>query len=222
MDFCLFAAAFIAIFSIFAFFGPISPDLAYGNNMFLLMFGGAKSTLHDGVIYTTIGERIPGMTFLFVLQILIMLGSLIVFSAVVNRSDNKKMKAELSGFGLLSLVALILSFNTLNMSKLSNYSLGFGPILYSILHILVVLLYFLGAVLYFPERKSEEQASMISNRKPVPKWGKLSEEEIEREIEINRDLFKRGIINRNEFDKKVAELKARGYNSNSEDDKKKV
>lgn len=211
MEFCLCFAAFLSFVSIFAFFGNYS-QIPYGNNMFLRAFGGTTVEPLTGQSHAI--EKSGLMTFLFILQIVIMLASISVFFNM-GPEKNKKMKVEFSGFGVLSIAAIIICTIDTGLG-------GYGPIAYSSIHTAAIILDVIAVTIYLTSNKNEEQAYMGSGKKPIPKWGKLSEEEIEREIETNKDLFKRGIINRSEFDKKVAELKARGYNSNSEDDKKKV
>ena len=212
MGFLISAASFIAFFSIFAFFGSVSPQVNRGNNMFLYMFGGTVTDNTRYYSYVDVYPRIGGMTFLFVLQILIMLVSLVAFYYGCKRSSDAKIMLGISIMGgLMSLLALILSFNSIKMIGLKSAKLGFGPIFYSILHILSCLAYILVIFLYKSESnnrpcRSTKTTTHISNKSNLNQ--KLTEKEAEEKIEINRMLLQKGVITRAEFDKRINQIRS--------------
>ena len=83
---CIVISGIIALLSIFAFFGNV---FSYGGlpnpNMFQLMFGGSES--YQG--YFIEWKQFGGLTFLFVLQILIMIVAIISFFICYNIKNKK-------------------------------------------------------------------------------------------------------------------------------------
>ena len=228
---CIVISGIIALLSIFAFFGN-----AFSNtggtaipNMFQLMFGGIGT--YQG--YVIQWKQYGGLTFLFVLQILIMIVAIISFFVCYNIMVNFGEKSH--GIivsvimGLLSIVALIISFCTLGITDINqngyyNVQLGFGPIFYSILNIIIVALLFIGIVLnytrlsysyrsgtssYRPHTSSTYTNSTASSTsqnnnsstKPI-----LSENEKIDLILKYKKMLDDGIITQEEFNKKKKEL----------------
>lgn len=233
MVFCIVIAGIIAMFSIFAFFGN-----AFSNtggtaipNMFHLMFGG--SGLYQG--YFIQWNRYGWLTFLFALQILIMIVAIVAFVICYNIKSN--YSEEFRGIEvsvimiLLSLAALIISFFTLKITNINqdgyyNVQLGLGPILYSILHIITIIMLIGGIVIYVVQpsctyrprsastykpyssqtvlnAKSSESAASKPNVSPKTT---LSENEKVDLILKYKKLLDDGVITQEEFDKKKREL----------------
>lgn len=228
---CIVISGIIALLSIFAFFGN-----AFSNtggtaipNMFQLMFGGSGT--YQG--YVIQWKQYGGLTFLFVLQILIMIVAIISFFICYNIKAN--FGEESHGvvisiiMGLMSIVALIVSFCTLGITNVNqngyyNVQLGFGPILYSILNIIIVLLLIIGIVLnhtqpsytyrsrtssYRPSASStyaSSTASSASQNNNSSTKPTLSENEKADLILKYKKMLDDGIITQEEFDKKKKEL----------------
>ncbi len=224
---CIVISGIIALLSIFAFFGN-----AFSNtggtaipNMFQLMFGGSGT--YQG--YLIQWKQYGGLTFLFVLQILIMIVAIISFFVCYNIKSN--YGEESHGLvvsvimGLMSIVALIVSFCTLAITDINqngyyNVQLGFGPIFYSILNIIIVALLIAGIVLnhiqpsyssyrsrtsYRPSASSTYTSSTYRNNNPSTK-PKLSENEKVDLILKYKKMLDDGVITKEEFDKKKKEL----------------
>lgn len=227
MVICIVMSGIIALLSIFAFFGN-----AFSNtggtaipNMFQLMFGGS-GTYHG---YEIQWKQYGGLTFLFVLQILIMIVAIISFFICYNIKFN--YEDESHGLvisvimGLMSIVALIVSFCTLTITDINqngyyNVELGFGPIFYSILNIIIVVLLIIGIVLnyiqpsysfrnmtssYGPSTSSTYTSSTSQNNNPSTK-PTLSENEKADLILKYKKMLDDGIITQEEFDQKKKEL----------------
>lgn len=224
---CIVISGIIALLSIFAFFGN-----AFSNtggtvipNMFQLMFGGSGT--YQG--YVIQWNQYGGLTFLFVLQIFIMIVAIISFFICYNIKAN--YREESHGvvvsviMGLMSIVALIVSFCTLaitdvNQNGYYNVQLGFGPIFYSILNIIIVVLLIIGIVLnhtqpsysyrsrtssYRPSTSSTYPSSTSQNNNLSTK-PTLSENEKADLILKYKKMLDDGIITQEEFDKKKKEL----------------
>ena len=219
---CIVISGIIALLSIFAFFGN-----AFSNtggtvipNMFQLMFGGSGT--YQG--YVIQWKQYGGLTFLFVLQILIMIVAIISFFICYNIKSN--YGEESHGLvvsvimGLMSIVALIVSFCTLvitdvNQNGYYNVQLGLGPIFYSILNIIIVVLLIIGIVLNHtqpsynyrsrtssrPSTSSTYTSSTSQNNNPSTK-PTLSENEKADLILKYKKMLDDGIITQEEFDQK--------------------
>lgn len=221
----------IALLSIFAFFGN-----AFSNtggilipNMFQLMFGSSET--YQSIIIEW--KQFGGLTFLFVLQILIMIVAIISFFVCYNikANDGEESHGVIVSviMGLMSIVALIVSFSTLGITDINqdgyyNVQLGFGPIFYSILNIIIVVLLIIGIVLdhtqpsysyrsrtssYRPSTSStytNSTASSASQNNNSSTKPTLSEnEKIDLILKYKKTLDD-GIITQEEFDKKKKEL----------------
>ena len=224
---CIVISGIIALLSIFAFFGN-AVSIIGGvptPNMFQLMFGGSGT--YNG--YEIQWEQFGGLTFLFVLQILIMIVAIISFYICYNIKSN--YEEELHGLvvsaimGLMSLVALIVSFCTLEITDINQYGydivqLGFGPIFYSILHIIIVVLLIIGIVLnqtqfsfsyrirtssYRPYTSSTYTSSTSQNNNPSTKPTLSENEKVDLIIKYKK-MLDDGIITQEEFDQKKKEL----------------
>lgn len=154
---CFIIALIVAVSSIFAFFGSVFGFNSYsGNlssmipNMFNLAFGSIKSYTSTG--YVVKWEQFQGFVFLFSWQIVIMAMFIIATIHIVylkNNYDINDGNCTLTAYSIfliaMSLTACITSFCCLNMlsdqflSTRSYVHLGIGPIIYSVMHIVVVI-----------------------------------------------------------------------------------
>lgn len=225
---CIIAASSIAILSFFCFFTG-----AYSNipnsmipNMLQIMFGFGKGEVSG---YPIKYKQYGGMTFLFILQIAIMIAAVIClflcYKAKTDYGDEKTILIAGGIMGGMSLIAMILSFCTkqLSDSNGSKVHLGFGPIAYSILHIVVILLLAIGAVKWLRENgmgygrrrggyKSYGQRpyggqTMSSQNRPLSSGKQeLTENEKSDLILKYKKMFDDGVITKEEFEKKKKEL----------------
>ena len=214
---CMIIAALIAIFSIFAFFGP-----AFSNtggvivpNMFHLMFGATQSVLG----YEVRWKMYTGLLILFIIQVFIILIATYVLY-IASRIYKKTLKASygvgsLSLLGFFSLPAIIISFLTLKIvgdDAASSVRLGAGPIIYSVLHIVVVVLGVIGISLknYHPMNGDavEEDAydDHLDNPQPEPQQSFMSENERADLILKYKKMLDDDVITQEEFEKKKKEL----------------
>ncbi len=236
---CIVIAGIISLLSIFVFFGD-----AFSNtggsvvpNMFHLMFGGNQTV--NG--YIIVWKRYDALTFLFVVQIIIMIMAIVAFCICYKIATDPYAEATAGKvisviMAILSVVALITSFCTLqitniNTSSYSDVKLGFGPVFYSILHIITGIILIIGIGLQFKEENaylysrshtthrttstynrptssytstSSSQSSkpaQPSQQKPV-----LSENEKVDLILKYKKMLDEGVITQEEFDKKKKEL----------------
>lgn len=228
---CIVISGIIALLSIFAFFGH-----AFSNtggtvipNMFQLMFGGTGT--YQG--YVIQWKQYGGLTFLFVLQILIMIVAIISFFICYNIKVNNGSEAhgELISaiMTVMSIAALIFSFCTLAITDIdpngrNNVQLGFGPVFYSVLNIIIVILLIVGMFLnriepsynyrsrnnrYKPSTSftySNSTASSASQNNNLSTNPTLSENEKVDLILKYKKMLDDGIITQEEFDKKKKEL----------------
>ena len=233
MVICIVIAGIIAMFSIFAFFGN-----AFSNtggtaipNMFHLMFGG--SGFYQG--YLVQWKQYGWLTFLFVLQILIMIVAIVAFVICYNIKSNygeESRGVEVSVIMiLLSLAALIISFFTLTITDINqdgyyNVQLGLGPILYSVLHIITIIMLIGGIVIYVVQPSCTYRPKSTSTYKPYssqtvlnakssesaaskpnvsPKTTLSENEKIDLILKY-KEMLDDGVITQEEFDKKKKEL----------------
>lgn len=161
MAVCLSVAALTSFFSIFAFFGHVmGNDYGVGPNMFDVMFGTEGNIGGYGVKWKLYG----GMTFLFALQVVIMLvaiGAAFVLYRMVKIGNNEKQATKVAGIMIfLSLVVCIVSFCSLPIcdNADSGATLGLGPILYSCLHIAVIVFLIIGLLVQHNQLTSEESS----------------------------------------------------------------
>ena len=217
---CIVTAGIISILSIFVFFGDAFSHTGGSAipSMFNLMFG-STSTYKGYVIQW---KQYGGLTFLFVLEIFIIVGALVSFFIAykIHQGDCDETDGITVSVisGLMSLVALIVSFCTLQITNITNVQLGFGPVFYSILHILVIIFLAVGIIVNKieppqPYLKSYKKASspylkstykssyLKSTTKPS-----LSESEKADLILQYKKMFDKGIITEEEFEKKKKEL----------------
>lgn len=222
------AATIISALSIFAFFGNVFsyPGGKPIPNMFQLMLGGRET--YSG--YTIVWEPYGGLTFLFVLEIIIIIMAVVTWCVCRIAYDNgpKVWCGMFSGF--CSLVAFIISFCTLSITKadpLKDIELGAGPILYSILNIISVLL-ITGGIIYhcvcesiytyrirYAPRSIYGSSSYTSSSKTrssssaaqgTQKPPKLSENEKADLFLKYKGLLDSGVITQEEFDSKKKEI----------------
>ncbi len=230
---CLVVASIIALASIFAFFGDAFSNTGGtgGPNMFNLMFGSAGNFQGQAVLWKQYGA----LTFLFVLQILIMVMAIIGFIVCYNIEE--KCGNEMNGvtvsvlMAIMSLVALIISFCTLSITNVNqngqyNLQLGSGPVSYSVMHIIVFVLLVTGVLLYNSKHSSGQRIRTNRSYKPSPSTHYtnttssslntpkndpqpkpvLSESEKIDLILKYKKMLDEGIITQEEFDKKKKEL----------------
>ena len=215
---CIVIASVISLCSIFAFFGK-----AFSNtggiavpNMFQLMFGGTGS--YSG--YLVQWKQYGVLTFLFVLQILLMVAAIISFFICYNIKAN--YGEENHGvivsiiMAMFSLIALIVSFCTLSItdtSATSRVRLGFGPIFYSSLNILIVILLVAGIAINYAQasrsyrsKPSAYRKVSVSTNTTVPAKPILTENEKADLILKYKKMLDDGAITQEEYDKKKKEL----------------
>ena len=237
MVYCIVIAGVIAFLSIFAFFGN-----AYSNtggqvipNMFHLMLGTGQN-YQGHIIYW---KQFGGLTFLFVLQLLIMFAVMIAFFICyrIYRDDGEETSGVIISVILMimSLVALIVSFALLAITKVNEgnsyakVELGFGPIFYSSLHIVVIVLLIIGLIknkidednaaryrMYkyrMQQREKEAEAAAAAkassstvSKPAAPIKPSLSESEKVDLIMKYKKMLDEDIITQEEFDKKKKEL----------------
>lgn len=219
---CFVFATIISFLSIFLFFGTglDMPKLKYSLNMFELMFGADKDMKISGYNIHVKTNPEGGMTFLFVLQIIIMILAVVVWILTKKDYIDDKYVAIFSGIsGGASLIALILSFCTKPIcdANSSEVKLGFGPILYSILHIISVALIIIGLIKYYKEQSlsrayrlkviRERQNHPYSNSmySKQPK-NSLSENEKAELLIKYKSLLDSGVISKEEFVAKKKEI----------------
>ena len=222
---CIVIAGIISILSIFTFFGD-----AFSNtggsvipNMFHLMLGG-KST-YQGYVFEW--KQIGGLTFVFGIEIVMILLSFRAFYIAykIKNDDIDEEKAiHLSSIQFMfAITATILSFSTLALSNISssssgsNVKLGFGPVFYgilcmivAILHLIVILLSINSGPNYRVSRISSYRSSSgytpsststSSTSKPV-----LSENEKADLLIKYKKLLDDGTITEEEFKQKKNKL----------------
>ena len=226
MVICIILASVMAFFSIFAFFGD-----AFSNtggtaipSMFKLMFGGTGVYSGYEIKWNLYGV----LTFLFVFQICIMINAVaavyIAYRAKVYYEKEKGVFVSIC-LGIMSLVALIISFCTLEITDIdpNNYGvkLGAGPIMYSIMHIFVILILSVGISIYYYQRNkyySQLQTharndERLANSDGLAKGeGRIvSKKDLSENEKIDlllryKKMLDDNIITQEEFDKKKKEL----------------
>ena len=207
MIICLLLASIVSIFSIFAFFGD-----AFSNtggivvpNMFHLMFGLTQNTYGVSIKW----KGYVGLTILFVIQIIIMViatFALYATSKIAKRDIKPATGAGvLAALGLFSIVALTLSFLTIQLTggdvqTSSGARLGVGPIVYSCLHIFVLIMAIVGIGL-----KNYQQAPATYH--PMHTTYKAPTESEKADLILKyKKMLDDGIITQEEFEKKKKEL----------------
>ena len=207
---CMIIAAIIAISSIFCFFASAVSNIGgiLVPNMLQLMFGDS-STYQS---YVVEWNRYGGLTFLFVLQIFIMLVA--TFCLFMVRYNERFKNGRIIGsivLALLSLIAAIISLCTVKITNLdANIKLGVGPILYSSLQLLVVVLLVVGLVLYRLDSSAYSKKVILNNcdkQFSTNTGGKvLSETEKVDLIAKYKKLLDDEAITKEEFEKKKQEI----------------
>lgn len=140
-------ALLLFVCATFAMFGAVV-SFSSAVDPFPNMFQAAFNTK------IALGMRTPGMTTIFVLQLVIVTGVLaIIFGAVSNKFHFILMIVLYGIVCLCAFIALIISFNALNLYAAAGHTLEFGtklgpgPIAYSILHIIGLVFSAAGLVL---------------------------------------------------------------------------
>ncbi len=217
------AGAIVAFCSLFCFFGPALGYIHSSSNvlpsMFDLCFGNTKS--YSGVIWKW--NVIGGYVALFVFQLLIMIGFIgVIFILLSNKEVNKKtVLCSLTGLTIMSLVVMIMSFCAKAMLggliDTSSISLGVGPIIYSVMYIVVVAILLVAILNVYKEIKNpseENQAvaysysnSQSSNTNNLDQSKeKLSESAKLDLLSRYKKLLDEGTITQEEFDAKKKDL----------------
>lgn len=155
MIYCIVISGIIALLSIFAFFGRAV--IASGDTiiptMFNLMFGGTENINKYYVIQWT---RYDLLTFLFVLQIIIMIVAILSFIICYNLDTDYKAHTHILIISvieiLLCLTASIISLLTLEITGVNvgnnlDIRLGPGPIAYTTMNMISVVLLIVGNIL---------------------------------------------------------------------------
>ena len=155
MIYCIVISGIIALLSIFAFFGRAV--IASGDTiiptMFNLMFGGTENINKYYVIQWT---RYDVLTFLFVLQIIIMIVAILSFIICYNLDTDYKAHTHILIISvieiLLCLTASIISLLTLEITGVNvgnnlDIRLGPGPIAYTTMNMISVVLLIVGNIL---------------------------------------------------------------------------
>ncbi|MCQ2792507.1 MAG: hypothetical protein MJ208_03175 [Bacilli bacterium] len=142
----LFAVAtLLFVFAIFCMFGPVvSHEGLAADNMFQSAFGAG------GIGFS----RVSGLTAVFVFQMIIMICAFtIIWGVITHKLHHILVIILYSLMCLCSVIALIISFNAKglwcnvnNNGDVFEYSLGVGPIMYSIFHMLALFLSATGLV----------------------------------------------------------------------------
>lgn len=224
---CFVVATIISALSIFAFFGNAAANTGGTAipNMFQLMFGGTGN--YSG--YMIAWKQFGGLTFLFVLEIIIIIMAAVTWCVCkIAYDDGPKIGCAIVS-GICSLVALIISFCTLSITKIPygyGVTLGFGPIFYSILNIISVLLIAVGVIYHFVSENrytyrrrytpsstygSSSYTSSSSTTSSSPsaqetQKAKLSENEKADLLIKYKGLLDSGVITQEEFDAKKKEI----------------
>lgn len=156
--------AIVAFCSLFCFFGPALGYIHSSSNvlpsMFDLCFGNTKSYSSVLVMKWNV---IGGYVALFVFQLLIMIGFIcLIFMLLAKEKPNKKIVlCSLTCLTVMSLIVLIMSFLTRAMLgsliDASSVCLGVGPIVYSVMHIVVVAILLVAIFNVYKEIKNPSE-----------------------------------------------------------------
>ncbi|MCQ2796081.1 MAG: hypothetical protein MJ213_02065 [Bacilli bacterium] len=137
-------AMLLFVCATFAMFGKIYSYTGGEPNMFQAAFGTSGAD----------GYRTPGLTAIFAFQMIIIAGVIaIIVGAATNKFHYVLMIVLYSIVCLCSFITFIISFNAANLylssrgTILPGVTLGAGPIIYSIMHILGLLVSAGGLVL---------------------------------------------------------------------------
>ncbi len=222
MVICITIASIILTLSIFAFFGNAFSNTG-GNlipNMFHLMFGG--TTTYEG--HMIIWKQYGALTFLFVVEILIIVLAIIAFNICYNIKNNygdEKYGTYISvGLICLAIAASITSLCTLKITNINqngsyDVKLGFGPIFYSILQMLSIVLLVVGIILNYNEQQSFRRfasrpssttyssQSTVSSSSSKPSFNENEKADL---ILKYKKMLDEGVITQEEFDKKKKQL----------------
>lgn len=228
-------ACVVGAANIFCFFAPAlsyTPEYfpnPYGNQvdvtkytMFNYIFGLKERK--NGNIYEYI-EKTPGMSFLFALHIFIIILAILGFVLLIaykrNRISNKFISIfSIVGIALTALSALA-AYSTPIILKVNSYyyTWGFGPIVYCILQIFVIILF--AAVLhgYHTDKIYAEARKAANNqKKPNSRPHRASREIRNEQIEHSKKddkvdlilkykrMYDNGEISEEEYNKKKDEL----------------
>lgn len=230
---CVIVACVVAIASILAFFGasityPSSLNID-SPSMFKLMFGYTE----EAYGYKVDVKACTGLTILFVIEILIIVLAIIALIIAYKSKkdplfsgDNESIIEKIIYLMIpFSLVACILSFATLgltnNSTGTSDISLGFGPIIYSILQILVLIILFVAIYLnevqnaskknYYVKHQNTQSYlkpmnTVSSSVTTANKESALSEKEKLDLLTKYKTLLDSGVVTKEEFEKKKKDL----------------
>ena len=137
-------ALLLFVCATFAMFGRVYSLNGGEPNMFQAAFGTSGSD----------GYRAPGLTAIFAFQMIIIAGVIaIIVGAATNKFHYVLMIVLYGVVCLCSFITFIISFNAANLylasrgTILVGATLGAGPIIYSIMHILGLLVSVVGLVL---------------------------------------------------------------------------
>jgi uncharacterized membrane protein len=192
---CVIAASIVAICSIFCFFGPVfsyvSGDSSIVPSMFNYMFGSKK-----GII---IWEQKSGFIILFVLQLLIILGFIVTIFILHNKNkSNKLIMGSIIGLIVLSLVATIMSFCSISLTGIDSslINLGVGPIIYSVMHLVVIIILLVACFNFYT--KEIQNPTVVENKSTATQVNVNSTSKIEsnQSKEVLSESAKIDLLNR--------------------------
>ena len=214
---CVIAASTVAICSIFCFFGPafsyVSGDSSIVPSMFNYMFGSKKGLI--------IWEQKSGFIILFVLQLLIILGFIVTIFILNNKNkSNKLIMGSIIGLIVLSLVATIMSFCSISLTGIDSslINLGVGPIIYSVMHLVVIIILLVACFNFYT--KEIQNPTVVENKSTSTQVNVNSSNTIERNQSkevlsesakidlLNRykKMLDEGTLTQEEFDAKKKDL----------------
>ncbi len=213
MIYCIVISGIIALLSIFAFFGRAV--IASGDTiiptMFNLMFGGTENINKYYVIQWT---RYDLLTFLFVLQIIIMIVAILSFIICYNLDTDYKAHTHILIISvieiLLCLTASIISLLTLEITGVNvgnnlDIRLGPGPIAYTTMNMISVVLLIVGNILNLVN-PTYRYYNIEAYKSQLKQNHGLSESAKVDLIIKYKNMLDDGIITKEEFEQKKKDL----------------
>lgn len=217
MFICILIAGIIAILNIFSLFEKAIVDEGIDPSMFDVMFGLKSSIAGHEFEWKQYGL----LTFLFVLQVIIMIVALISFFVLY------KVKYEYESetwcvfvsvlMAILSLAAAIISFNTGNIMDVPPGYLGFGSVSYAIMNCIICILSGSAIGIYrkqsemkvYPPKHfvshNEPTKSTISLQRPTSTPSLTEKDKVDLLLQYKK-MLDDGVITQADFEKKKTEL----------------
>jgi len=213
-------AAVIASLAFFSFFGN-----AYSNtggkvipNMFHLMFGGKQT--YEG--YEIAWKRFDGLTFLFILELVIIILTITIIIIIANDSDEQVKMFIVRILLALSFTNSILSTLLVSITNTvggfgENVQLGFGPIFYTVIQMISVILYCIALINHYREatysanynrrytyRNTSQTSNPVSSQ-PATKPTMTEEAKVDLIIKYKK-LLDEEVITQEEFEEKKRKI----------------